>query len=66
MAEISSAKRAIIIQYRFHDILTFPEISSRLTGVSADAARKLCARAHQRANSTNVDVLLEHCDGLMQ
>jgi hypothetical protein len=55
MTEISSAKRAIIIQYRFYDHLTSQDISSRLTDVSAEAAKMICFRASKRANSTNID-----------
>jgi hypothetical protein len=36
MTEISSAKRAIIIKYRFYDHLTFQDISNRLTDVSRE------------------------------
>jgi hypothetical protein len=45
MTEISSAKRAIIMKYRFYDYLTFQDISSRLTDVSAEAAKMICFRA---------------------
>jgi hypothetical protein len=45
MTEISSAKRAIIIQYHFYDHLTFQDISSRLTDASAEAAKMNCFRA---------------------
>jgi hypothetical protein len=48
---------------RFYDHLTFQDISSRLTDVSAEAA-KICFRASKRANSTNIDTLLEHRDPL--
>jgi hypothetical protein len=64
MTEISSAKRAIIIKYRFYDHLTFQDISSRLTDVSAEAAKMICFRASKRANSTNIDIILEHCGPL--
>jgi hypothetical protein len=64
MTEISSAKRAIIIQYRFYHHLTFQDISRRLTDVSAEAAKMICFRASKRANSTNIDSVLEHCDPL--
>lgn len=61
MAEISQNKRAIIIQYRFVENLSYPDITSRVRGVTADGVKKLCQRTRQRANSDNIDTLLENC-----
>ncbi|KAK6434897.1 hypothetical protein LTR95_008924 [Oleoguttula sp. CCFEE 5521] len=54
MSQISAEKRSIIVQYREIDGLKFTEIADRIPGVSADAARKICKRAHERvAKSTD-------------
>ncbi|KAF2808966.1 uncharacterized protein BDZ99DRAFT_533224 [Mytilinidion resinicola] len=62
MAQISSAKRALVIQYRFHDKLSFPAIASKIDGVSAAAAQQICSRAFRRAGTNNVNTLLEYRD----
>jgi hypothetical protein len=58
MAEIPQNQRAIIIQYRFVDSLSFREISSRVQGVTAAGAKKLCQRTQKRANSNKITKLL--------
>jgi hypothetical protein len=60
MAEISDDYCAIILQYRFHDGLTFSDIASRLKGVTERSAQYICSKALQRANSTHIDALLAH------
>ncbi|KAE9968174.1 hypothetical protein EG327_011174 [Venturia inaequalis] len=51
MAEIPEYKRNIIVNYRFNDHLSFPQIASRVRGITADAARQIYYRAKKRAGS---------------
>lgn len=64
MAEIDQNYRAIILQYRFYDKLTYPEIARRLEGITALGARTFCDRTYERAQSTNVHTLLQHANPL--
>lgn len=39
MKSLTRFQRDVILQYRFVDRISFPEISSKMKGVTADAAR---------------------------
>lgn len=64
MSEIPVFKRSMILQYRLVDKFTYPEIATRIDGVSADSARKFCDRTQQRAKSTDITKLLAEVNPL--
>ena len=62
MTEIPPKLRSIVLQYRFVNKLTFPEISRRVKGVTEAGARQFCYRTRKRAGSDNITKLLEASD----
>jgi hypothetical protein len=64
MAEFNSNQRAIILQYRFVDKLSYPEIARRVAGVTEGGARQFCHRTQKRAKSSDITTLLQYKDAL--
>ena len=58
MKEIPQNLRAIVVNYRFNDHLTFLEIAKRVRGVTEAGARQLCYRTRKRAGSDNITKIL--------
>lgn len=58
MKSLTQYQRHVILQYRFVDGLSFPEISNKMKGVTTDAARQFVYRTRQRAGSDNIADLL--------
>ena len=64
MSEIPRSKRAIILQYRFVDKLSWIQIASKIGGITADGARMFCKETQKRAKSSNIEDLLKELDPL--
>lgn len=58
--EYTRETRGAILQYRCVDSLTYDQIATRIEGVTANGARKLCTRARKRANTDNPSILRQH------
>ena len=64
MSEIPCSKCAIILQYRFVDKLSWIQIASKISDITADGAYMFCKETQKRAKSSNIKDLLKELDPL--